>query len=161
MDIIYDLETDGVNPLKDRITAIGIKTADEEKIITHKDEKRILEEFWAFLSNKDFRLIGFNNQSFDDRFIIIRSFRHNIKVVDLKSRSMDLRLILGGKHSKGTLEEYSRMIGHKENYNGFTGSHISLLWQRGDIKELREYLMQDALMTYAIYIRLKEMGCLS
>jgi len=159
MDIIFDIETLGLNPLKDRITAIGIKTKNQEKIITHKSEKAILTEFWAYLRRTHpFRLIGFNNFEFDNNYLIIRSMLYRIKVLDINYKSIDLRKKLMGwnKYKQGKLEDFSNFLGYEPKYNGYCGSHIPLLWKDNKIDELMEYLKQDIRMTWKIYEALKE-----
>lgn len=93
--IIFDIETDGLNPIKNRVTAIGIKTDKVEYIIMENDEAKMLERFWSFLKKFEyFKLIGFSNYQFDNYFLNIRSFRHNVKVMDVRTKLIDLRNIL-------------------------------------------------------------------
>jgi len=158
--IVFDIETMGLDAFKDRITAIGIKTDAEELIITYNDEKRMLKEFWQYLNKTQyFRLVGFNSIGFDVPFLYLRSFKHNIEIYNVDGRSIDLRLVLshGKSYASGTLEKYSKLIGYKTKYNGFSGKHIPLLWKHGKIKELKEYLLQDVRMTHAILKRCE--GC--
>jgi len=159
--IVFDIETLGLDPIKDRVTAIGLKTDAEELIITYKDEKRILNEFWDYLAKKKyFRLVGFNSISFDVPFLYLRSFKHNVEVFNVDGRSIDLRLVLnhGRAYAKGKLEEYSKLIGFKTKYHGFSGKHIPLLWKHGKIEELKEYLLQDVRMTHAVLERCLKVG---
>jgi len=51
-DVIFDIETDGLNPINNRITAIGVKNGFGEDALIDKDEKYILEEFWQMVSRK-------------------------------------------------------------------------------------------------------------
>ena len=44
--IIYDIETTGLTPLKDRIVSIGIKTKEDERILINNDEKKLIQDFW-------------------------------------------------------------------------------------------------------------------
>ena len=160
-DIIFDIETTGLNPLKDRITAIGIKTNNDELIFTDSKEERIIKSFWRYLKRfKEFRLIGFNNFEFDNSFIIIRSMKFRINVLDINYKSIDLRrkLFNGNKYKKGTLDDFSKLVKYTPKYNGYCAAHIPLLWKEGKIDELIEYLKQDIRMTYKVYERLREIG---
>ncbi len=160
MKICFDLETTGLNFLKDRITAIGLKTDNGERLITYKSEKRLLQEFWAYLrQKKKFCLVGFNSRGFDIPMLVTRSFIHNVPVIDIRGKHIDLRdCFNNNRYAKGRLEEYSQAIGYQPKYNGFKGEDIPLLWQEGRIPELKEYLAQDVRMTYAVYQRLKVIG---
>lgn len=64
--VCFDIETERLDPLTHRVTAIGIKTYDEERVFINKDESLLLKEFWNYLWGKDFMLIGFNSKTFDD-----------------------------------------------------------------------------------------------
>lgn len=162
-EIAFDLETTGLDPFKDRITAIGMVSNDENRVITDKDEKFMLERFWEYLKQFEFdgfKLIGFNNADFDNVFLNIRSMKHNVKMINLKWKTVDTRLIAfnGWKYKKGKLEQFSELIGYKPKYNGWSGKQIPLLWKHGDLDDLRNYVLQDALMTWFLYQRLKDIG---
>ena len=81
--VCFDIETTGLDPIKDRITAIAVMNGFGADALVDKDEKRMLEELWAMLGRKMpyFRLVGFNCMSFDVPFILVRSFKHNVKVL--------------------------------------------------------------------------------
>lgn len=118
MNIIFDIETTGLEPLKDRIICIAFKLNGKEEAIINTDEKVILEKFWNYIreiKTKDFsfRLIGFNCWSFDIPFLLIRSFKHGIKVLDTKGKVIDLRYLLsyGNKYQNGKLSDYAELIG--------------------------------------------------
>ncbi len=164
VSIIYDIETTALQPFDHdaRITAIGIKTDSQEIIITHEDEKCILENFWGFLKQfDDFRLIGFNNFGFDSQWLIIRSFKHNIPIVEFSHKSVDLRYVLSnGKVTKGTLEDFSLLISNNGKHKGMKGSTAIELWRNNNIQELKEYLLNDVRMTYTIFQRLQSIGVL-
>src|SRR3989339_1694868 len=94
--ICFDIETTGLNPIKDRITAIGVKNGFGADALIDEDEKYILENFWEMVRHKGpyLRLVGFNCLSFDMPFIMIRSFKHGVKVVNVKGKVVDLREVL-------------------------------------------------------------------
>ena len=163
-EIAFDLETTGLDPFKDRIIAIGmVSSGDENVVITNKDEKIMLEQFWKYLEEcGNFKLIGFNNADFDNVFLNIRSLKHNVKMINLKYKTADTRLIAfnGWKYKKGKLEQFSELIGYTPKYNGWSGKQIPLLWKHNDLDDLRNYVIQDALMTWFLYQRLKDVGLL-
>jgi len=162
IDIIFDIETMGLDPLNDRITAIGTKQGKKEIIFTHEDEKVMLDEFWDYLRGwklNEIRLIGFNSYPFDVPFLLIRSLKHNVKVVDIRYKNLDLRrVMINGSYKKGTLEDYAILVGHYGKFKGMDGPVVAMLWKQGKTKELVKYLVQDLKMTYALYQRLEEIG---
>lgn len=162
--VIFDIETTGLNPVKDRITAIGVKNGFGEDALIDKDEKYILEEFWKMVRRKYpyLRLVGFNCLSFDIPFILIRSFKHGVKVFDIRGKVIDLRYVLshGNRYQQGKLEEYAKLIGLSTKYNGYNGSDAVKLWEANKLNELREYVLSDVKITFGVYQRVKEVGLL-
>ena len=159
-DIILDIETDGLNPIQNIVTAIGIKTDKVEYVIMEQDEAKMLERFWSFLNKFDsFRLIGFNNYQFDHYFLNIRSFKHKVIIKDVRSKILDLRSVLafGGKFKNGTLNDYAQLLG-EEKYAGLTGELVIDAWKNKKFSIIEKYLRQDLRITYKIYLRCKEIG---
>lgn len=162
--ICFDIETTGLNPLQDRITAIGLRSKDAELAIIEEDEKKLLEYFWKAAANNYpyVRLVGFNCYGFDMPFIIIRSFKLGVKVVDVRGKVIDLRFVLsqGNKYQQGKLEDYAKLIGLKSKYNGYNGADAIKLWETKNILELEKYVLSDVEITFGIYERVKEVGLL-
>tara|TARA_Y100000310_G_scaffold268793_1_gene281583 strand:+ start:15438 stop:15947 length:510 start_codon:yes stop_codon:yes gene_type:complete len=165
MNIVFDIETTGLDPLKDRIIAIGVKIGVSETAIIHNNEKKILEEFWNCVkgvkkSNNSFRLIGFNSNTFDIPFILIRSFKHNVKIEDVRGRTIDLRYLLsyGNRYQNGKLSDYAELIDLEQKYNGYDGSDMPLLWEQGKIDEIQKYVLLDIKITNAVFKRAQEIG---
>lgn len=159
MNIIFDIETDGLNPIDNRITAIGLKTEKEEIILMDKDEAIILQQFWQYLKQfQSFRLIGFNNYSFDNYFVNIRCFKHKIKIIDVRNKIIDLRLILsyGGKFKNGTLDDYSQLLGFKKYLD--SGEIVIDAWKNQKLDLIEKYLRQDLKLTYMVFQRCQEVG---
>lgn len=161
-DICFDIETTGLDPFKDQITAIGVGNSYGGEALVDKDEKQMLEDFWGMVRKNQpyIRLIGFNSYSFDIPFLIIRSFKHNVKVIDIRGRMLDLRFVLsnGNRYQKGKLDEYAELIGLETKYKGYNGQDAIRLWNEGKLEELREYVLTDAKITYLVYKRAKEIG---
>lgn len=160
MEIVFDIETDGLSPIENRIVMIGIKTEKEELIITSDNEKEIIEEFWQYLKqNNVSMLIGFNIRSFDIPFIISRTFKYGIKATNLKYKLFDLRRAFNyyfNSYAKGTLEQYSELINSGSKYKGIKSSMIPELWKNKEVDTIRKYLLQDVRMTWEVYERFKE-----
>jgi len=95
-------------------------------------------------------------------FILIRSFKHGVKVFDIRGKVIDLRYVLshGNKYQQGKLGEYAEMIGLKAKYNGYNGGDAVKLWEANNLSELREYVLNDVQITFGVYQRLKDVGLL-
>lgn len=165
MNIIFDIETTGLDPLRDRIICIASKLNGKEEAIINADEKVILEKFWNSIKEiktKDlgFRLIGFNCWSFDLPFLIIRSFKHGVNIVDTRGKVIDLRHLLsyGNKYQNGKLSDYAELIGLEQKYNGYNGSDMKKLFEDGKLAEIEKYALSDIKITFGIYERALEIG---
>ncbi len=159
-ELIFDLSTEGLEPVKHRIVGITTKTALEERIFTSRDEKKLLEDFWIYMKEKNFeKIVGFNSDNFDIPMLIIRSIKHNIKTINIKGKSLDLRKVLfGEQHKKGTLQDFQNLLGITFVENGYSKMHMSLLWEVNTLKNLEENLLQDVRITWKLYLRIKEVG---
>ncbi len=161
-DVCFDIETTGLDPLNERITAIGISNGFGTDAIVDKDEKYILEKFWEGIRRKYpyIRLIGFNCNSFDLPFLVIRSLKHGVKLLDLKGRVIDVRDVLsnGNQYQKGKLSDYAKLIGIASKYNGYTGYEAIRLWNENKLDELREYVLMDVEITHKLYEKIREIG---
>lgn len=160
MEIIFDIETEGLDKFEDRVTAIGIKTKDFEKIFMNLDEKKLLQDFWDFIRiQNNPKLIGFNSQEFDLPFLVARSLALRVSIVDLRYKNLDLRKLLGyGSFSKkGTLNDYAKLVGLSK-LEGLTGADAVKLWKENKLEVLKAYLLEDLRMTFSLLERLKQIG---
>jgi uncharacterized protein YprB with RNaseH-like and TPR domain len=172
---IIDIETTGLNPMQDRIVAIGVGVLNEDLamgkiIITNMDEKKLLEEFWGVVDSESIdKIIGFN-VDFDWQFLKLRSLYHRVKLKHFRKYSgrVDLREILNGsngRYKKGTgLKDYIKFFGFDIDEDDKDGSEVPELWSRyldGDKEVLHEityHLEKDLDRTYVIYKILVDCG---
>ena len=151
---VFDLSTEGLEPLKHRILGITTKTEDEERIFTQRDEKALLSEFWAYVEAKQFqRLIGFNSDNFDVPMLIVRSIKHKVEIPCIKDKLVDLRKVIIGytEHRKGTLDDFKDLLEISFFDSRYRNMHMSLLWETEDIPKLREFLLRDVKVTWQLY----------
>jgi len=158
--IVFDLSTEGLESLKDRIVGITTKDELEEKIFTHRDEEKILREFWSYVALGDYdKIIGFNSHQFDVPFLIMRSIKNKVRISkQFRNRSIDLREAVGLQDKKGKLKDFQEMLGIEFPAIGYGKMHMSLLWGASDIKNLREFLLRDVKVTWALYAHMAEAG---
>ena len=155
--MVFDLSTEGLEPLKHRIVGITIKTATGERIITNRDEKIVLEEFYNYLKASNFdKIIGFNTQSFDIPMLTIRSIKHKVAMPNLKGKLIDLRNALAGDR-KGTLEDFQQLLGITFLDSRYKKMHMSLLWE-ADLPKLKEFLLRDVQITWKLYEHIQGAG---
>lgn len=159
-EIVFDISSEGLEPIQHRIIGISVKTALEERIFTSRNEKHLLEMFWAYLKNKQFdKLIGFNSDNFDVPFLIVRSIKHKIPILNIRDKSIDLRKILfGDQHRKGTLTDFQHLLGIEIVENGYAKMHMSLMWERDNMHNLKECLLNDVRITWKLYLILRRIG---
>ena len=157
--LVFDLSTEGLEPVKHRIIGITCKTASEEKIFADRNEKKILTAFWEYIKSQQFnRIVGFNSVEFDVPMLNIRSMKNHVNVVQIELIHIDMRKVIfnGRENKKGTLKEFGELLNVKLDDHGYGKMHMSLLWERPDLMNLRECLLGDVRITWALYEHAKE-----
>ena len=169
---IIDTETTGLNPMENRLVAIGIGRIHDDGVIEKvifmdDDEKQMLGEFWSWINGVD-KIVGFNTD-FDWQFLKLRSLYHRLKIRHFKKYDgrVDLRLILNSnKYQKGTkLTDYCRFFGLDIEDDDFKGDAVPTLWKKyvedGDreaLEEIAKHLDKDIDRTLELYKILIECG---
>ena len=160
--LVFDISSEGLEPLQHRIVGITIKTELEEKIFTDREETKVLVDFWKYLNDNNFEMIiGFNSEGFDVPFLLVRSVKYGLKMANVKDKFMDLRkMIFGDEHRKGKLQDFQNLLGIEKLKSGFAKSHMSLLWDEKarHIENLNDLLLQDVRITWELYLKMKEVG---
>ena len=153
-NIIFDIETTGLNQFEDRIICIGVKTETEELTFMCPDEKELLNYFWNFIFEQDNPiLVGFNSHMFDIPFLRIRSMKHGVKTMKItRYNHVDLRLDINNwqKFGKGKLSDYAEILGLEGKYNGLTGASAVDMWLNGETLELHKYTLEDIRITWKL-----------
>jgi len=169
MRAVIDIETTGLNPLEDKIIAIGIYNLENGEIkILFGEEKDILKDFWGYIEENDIeQLIGFNLK-FDWTFLKLRSLKHRIKIKYFENYSQrkDLRQILNSdRYSRGRLKDYANFF--EIPTDNIDGSEIPNLYKmyldgiekaKGDIIN---HLKEDLRITKEIYQILTNLGLIN
>ena len=174
---IIDTETTGLNPMGNRLVAIGVGFLDDngamgKVILTNDSEETLLKEFWELVENESVdKIIGFNTD-FDWQFIKLRSLYYRLKIKHFKKYEgrVDLRQILNGsngRYQKGTkLTDYCRFFGFDIEDDDFKGESVPELWNRyaegneDALSEITYHLEKDLDRTFVIYKILVECGLL-
>ena len=136
-------------------------------------EKELVQRFFDGLERYSPDLVSWNGSGFDlpvlhfralkhsvsaQRFWEIgetdREFRYNNYLSRFHWRHIDLMDVLAGYQSSGraSLEQASQLLGFPGKL-GMSGDRVWASYQRGEIKEIRNYCEIDVLNTYLIYLR--------
>lgn len=154
-----------LNALTGRVVAIGIKTADEEKILSG-DEPDILRGFWELFGTAACPFVGWNIGGFDVPFMVRRSWVNGVLVPNifngryLDKRFIDLMEVFGcGEYGyKAKLGDVADFFGVQGKYDGdCTGEEFAEKFLSGDPAkkaQAEEYLKCDLRAAWAIAERL-------
>ena len=151
--LVIDIETTGLNPLRDRITCIGVKENGVESnnnrfhTMSNDSEKITLQTFWDIAKNFD-KLVGWNLNKFDWMFLKIRSLINKVKIQKYfhEKDRIDMMLILQTDRWQ-SLNTYSKLLLNREK-----GSvNPIILWNEKKIDELVEYNKNDVELTFDIF----------
>jgi len=155
VNVFYDIETLGLNPMKDRIVSIAIDKENIPYVFLNEDEKIMLREFWSFISRDDM-LIGFNNVDFDFPFLIKRSLINNV-IVENNVTHLDLRRVTNSFHMnydkfvKGKLTDWAEIMGLPVETED--GSQMPIKWKNKEYENIRKHNLEDVKITKALYNR--------
>ena len=171
--LIFDIETTGLEPCKNRIVCISfsdiksqMNTVDgmfmpDKKIFSlyGEDEKKTLEDFWNVVSDADC-LIGFNSRDFDFQFILMRSFilgvKPNVNASDIKHIDLRETLYPFNKYMKGKLQEIAEAI--KFPIKTENGMLMPGYYTAGNWDKIKEHCEEDVMITHKVYERCIELG---
>jgi DNA polymerase elongation subunit (family B) len=100
--LVFDLSTEGLEPLKSRIIGITCKDNTGERIFAKRQERELLVEFWEHITNGNYtQIVGYNSDDFDLPFLIIRSLKYGVKMCQIIRNSIDLRkLVFYGNNNR-------------------------------------------------------------
>lgn len=159
IDIVIDVETTGLNPFEDRLTAIGIRPPVKDgktEVLLDINEKKMLREFWELFKGKTSgTLIGFNI-AFDWKFIFLRSLKYRIPVryfsfESNRFRLIDIRKVLNPEpNARGRLKDYAKLFGINDPDDS-VGSEMPLLWERKDFDAIKFHCKNDVELTYEVW----------
>lgn len=153
-----------INPIDSKAVAIGIRRNGVDIIFSGRDEKKLLEDFWAEwrkARETGAFIVGFNLLSFDIPFLVTRSFIHQAKILPFNLKSViDLRDRLSAYragHTRGTLKEFAQLLGLETMGDG---GQVAALCRAGDVEGLVKYLKNDLLITDEIFKRARDLNIL-
>ena len=154
--VVLDIETLGLDPFRNRIIAIGFKTAKKYLIKISENEAELLEWFWDF--SKDKYIIGWNILKFDIPFLRTRSLIRNIKIHTLRVLDIFRELFSDNPQKWHSLSEVAEALFGKPKPN--TSQIVSEAYLNKNYRIIENYLKKDLELTYKIFDRMKKTGFL-
>jgi hypothetical protein len=157
-DLILDIETSGLSPLKDRISCICVEYNHTQLCFSGDFEKKILEDFVAFCKDKFLdKLVSYNGWSFDIPFIRVRAMVNKVKLPsyfwDDKKICDPYNILMRSKSGKQC--EFGNTFGIKTIG---TGLECLDYLAKGDFVSIEKHCKSDINVLSEIYYRMKEAG---
>ena len=161
MEIIFDIETTGFDPMEKRITCISLINIEHDKPVSFygEDESLILKQFWNVIKDGA-KTISFNGDSFDIPFLIKRSLINNVPVTNLFKKHIDLRKVANSfyftykEHEKGKLTDWGKILGIDVITED--GAEMINHYEKKDWKTIKAHCEEDVMLTKALFTRCKE-----
>lgn len=166
-----------------RIVAISVtfRTADTFKVWTlgdeDADEAEIVQRFFDGIERYSPDLVSWNGSGFDLPVLHYRALKHNIQAPRYWEtgdhdrefkwnnylgrfhwRHVDLMDVLAAYQPRGraSLDQMAVLLGFPGKL-GMSGDKVWDAYQRGGIKEIRDYCETDVLNTWLVYLRFEHM----
>ena len=148
VELIFDLETTGLDPFSDQIVAIGHSLRGRASVLMN-GEKEMLTRFAQVLKGVD-KLIGFNITDFDIPFLLIRCMKHSIPV----KLPEVFDLVKLSPHRK-RLEDWCRLLDIKRSYE-VDGSRVLDLYLNKKLDFVKKHCLEDVNAAKIIWKRYKK-----
>lgn len=158
---VLDIETEGLEPWKDRIICIGIKDVDSGKTIVfyNEDERQMLTDFIQHCKRRQYKEVVGYNLSFDLRFIFAKALKYgicgnglfNAQFTDIMDNVRAVRRMYS-YNKPGKLEQWLQFIFGNGKLR--TGASVPELYKKGRISEIIAYNRHDVEMTYRLWKRI-------
>jgi len=173
LPIVFDIETSGLDPFKDRVLAIAYKMGSNKPRVmcignrNAASEKLLLDEFFSRLSllkaeeNVCPLLIGYNIDGFDIPFLTTRAILNGMVEESAMLRKFyraDLMHIVtrylrtNNRHMK--LKDVAEALGI-DVVDEVNGSDIPRLFEEGNYEAIVKHCISDVELTYQLMLKLK------
>ncbi len=159
-----------LHPYFSRVISIGLKQSGGEPVVLHgEDEKKLLQDFWAYLRESQAMLIvTFNGYRFDIPFLNVRSVMNGIKPdtsINLnkwtmgRSNHFDIMQALSGTgvFSWVRLEITAKIFGVPVPEDTIPSDQMPVLFRQGDWDSIIKHNTHDIMMSEAIYLKIRDL----
>lgn len=151
-----------LDPNYSKIIMICVKVNDIIKVFSG-DERKLLEEFWNFLSeHKNSVFVTYNGYKFDIPFLIVRSCINNIKIpIDINKnrwsmeRSNHFDVMLFFSQYETFINPNLTLLANIHNIEikgeRFGGREVERFYNENEIKKIEEHCKQDVEILEGIF----------
>lgn len=148
--IIFDIETTGLDPLRDKVITVQLKHDNEIvvwKIWEERDEAILMEKFIDYIRNLDKKIVGYNISRFDVNFILIRllingKLTDEIQKIFKNKKWVDLTEFQRNNHG---MENWLKELKITRQSN-VVGRHVPTLYELGQYDKIEEHAIDDLLV---------------
>lgn len=161
--LIYDIETEGLNPWEDDLFCIGVKDVQNNRtfVIREETERETVRKFISFVSRRNFDTVVGYNIGFDDRFVFAKCLKYNIQTngffqvyetdrIDLMDK-MQLPYKSYSTNDSGSLDDWTEFLFGEEKSED--NSDIPAMIDNGDYRTVEDYCEKDVELTYRLWKR--------
>lgn len=161
--LVYDIETTGLKPWKDKVICIGLKDVrnDRTTVVMEDTEEETVTKFLQYCHSQGFdKVVGYN-VSFDDRFIWAKALKYGIPCrrffvdayhEDLMSR-MKTPVDMYSSNNPGSLDDWIYYLFGEEKSED-NGS-VPRLYERGEVERIKDYCEKDVEVTWKLWDRIE------
>jgi len=163
-----DSDRGALDPLTGRIVCVGLiflkdrHEAESGLSLISRDEKVLLQRFWAYIGEKRISsFVAHNGLGFDLPFLWKRSVINQVKPslgLDLRRYRNDFIYATMAIWANWDPRSYPKLdalaAGLEVGRKSGTGTEVAALWANGKYKELSQYCLHDCWLTYACYCRM-------
>ena len=154
------------NPNYSKIIVVCAKLKREPVAVFEGDEKKILEDLWNFLKDKQrHKIVTHNGYQFDIPFLIIRSIVNGVKIpISInnskwqmeRSNHFDTMQFFSqqGIFTNLNLDILARLNGIDVPDNRFRGSEIEKLYKEGNLDEIKRHCKEDVELLEKVFEKL-------
>lgn len=156
--LVFDIETGGLSPLHTGVSCIGVMTSSGPVCFSGDFEKKLLDDFVAFVEkeNPD-KLVSYNGWSFDVPFLRVRALKLGVVLPPVfwdDKRLVDPYNILcrskGGKQS-----DFAQLLGLD---SVGTGLECVEYFEKGEFGKIEEHCKSDVIVLDTLFSKMLSAG---
>lgn len=157
--IIFDIETTGLNPMRDKVLTVQLKHGDKIaiwKLWEENDETKVIENFFNYIKKSDEKIVGYNISRFDINFLLTRLLINNkltdeIQKIVREKEWVELTEFQKNNHG---LDNWTKELSISRK-SPVTGRHTLTLYELKQYDKIVDHAIDDLLVCEEIIKKLK------